>query len=68
MERLKWNLIMVENVLNRYSLRLDCSEPSLLAATYIATIRCYKGECYKRSIREGKRILDNLKEKENYNG
>lgn len=65
MEEVKRNLLTIEQVLNRYALRLGCCDQSLLAASYIAMRRCYKGENYKQSIRQGKLILDHLTVKEN---
>jgi len=58
METIERSMFAIEHLLNRHVARNRCSSHSLLAANYIASVRCYRGENYKKCIRLGRRILD----------
>ena len=58
MNEVAQKLNLIDKSLTRYASRSNCSQYTLVSAAYIATLRCYKGEGYKNSIRLGKRIID----------
>ena len=58
METIERYMLTIEHILNRHAERNRCSKHSLLAANYIASVRCYRCENYKNCIRLGRRVLD----------